>query len=145
MPRMSGRLLLGFLLAWSAFAFLAELTQALEEYDRRQTLRTHPILWRFGMPQVKVLEQCLTEARQIIPRGSVVVFASPRDPAEAGFFRWRWAAYFLPELDVIRLEDPRAAEIAQYLIAHRLLIEHPRAEHLKRLTGCHLYRVKARV
>lgn len=139
---MPKRLVLGFFLAWSAFAFLSELQEALEVYDRRSIHRSYPVRWRFGTPQVGILQQCLAEARALIPPGSVVVFTSP-GPEEAAFYRWRWAAYELPEHDVIRLETPRAGEIAQYLISHRVPIQHPRAEPVKALTGCRLFRVKA--
>lgn len=136
------RLALGLLLAWSAFAFLAELNEALGGYDRRESYRSDPIRWRSGTLQVRILEQCLAEAREIVPKGSVVVFASQPGPAQADFYRWRWAAYSMPEHDVVPLSDPRAGEIGQYLITHRLPIEHPRAELAKSLTGCKLYRVK---
>jgi len=139
MPR---RLILTFFLAWSAFAFLFELQEALAGFDRRETSRSGPVLWRSGTPQVEILEQCLAEARQIVPPGSVIAFASPQGPGGADFYRWRWAAYLLPEDDVIPLSEPRAGEIAQYLIAHRQPVEHPRIELIKPLTGCRLYRVK---
>jgi hypothetical protein len=138
MPR---RLILVFFLAWSAFAFLAELQETLAGWDRRASERSDPIRWRFGVRQVGILEQCLSEARQAIPAGSVVAFASPQGPAAADFYRWRWAAYLLPEYDVIPLSDPRAGELAQYLIAHRQPIDHPRARKVRQLTGCVLYRV----
>ena len=138
---MPKRLVLGFFLAWSAFAFLAELREAMEVYDRRSVHRSDPVRWRFGTPQVETLRRCLAEARALIPPGSVVIFTSP-GPEEAAFYRWRWAAYELPEDDVIRLETPRAGEIGQYLISHRVPIEHPRAEPMKALTGCRLFKVK---
>lgn len=137
-----GRLVLGFFLAWGAFAFLAELKDALAGFDGRESSRSDPIRWRSGMVPVRILEQCLAEAREIIPTGSVVVFASPPGPGQAEFYRWRWAAYSMPEHDLIPLSDRRAGEIAEYLITHRLPIEHPRAELIRPLTGCRLYRVK---
>jgi hypothetical protein len=137
------RLILVFFLAWSAFAFLTELEEALAGFDRREVARLDPILWRSGTPQVRILEQCLAEARPLIPPGSVVAFASPPGPGGADFYRWRWAAYLLPEDDVIPLSEPRAGELAQYLIAHRQPVEHPRLELIRALTGCRLYRVKA--
>lgn len=138
---MPKRLVLGFLLAWSAFAFLAELQEALEVYDRRSLHRSHPSVWQFGTPQVEILQQCLSQARALIPPGSVVVFTSS-GPQDAEFYRWRWAAYALPEDDVIQPGTPRAAEMAQYLISHRVPIQLPRAELVKALTGCQLFRIK---
>ena len=135
------RLLLGFLLVWSAFLFLAHLQKALGDFDRRRIFLSDPVQWRFGMPQIEVLRQCLAEARPLIPPGSVVVFTSPRAEM-ADFYRWRWAAYALPEHDVIQPETPRAAEMAEYLISHRVPIRLPRARLFKQLTGCQLFRVQ---
>jgi hypothetical protein len=142
MPWIPRRLVLALFLAWSAFAFLAELSDTFAGWDRRESERSDPIRWRFGVRQVGILEQCLAEARQEIPPGSVVAFASPQGPAAADFYRWRWAAYLLPEYDVLAVTDPKAGELAQYLIAHRQPIDHPRAEKVRQLTGCVLYRVK---
>lgn len=142
MPKTAGRLILGLFLAWSAFAFLVELNEAFGGYDGRDFSRSDPIRWRSGMLPVNILDQCMAEAREIVPKGSVVAFASPPGPGQADFYRWRWAAYSMPEHDLISLSDRRAGEIAQYLITHRLPIEHPRAELIKPLTGCKLYRVK---
>lgn len=139
MPR---RLILVLFLAWSAFAFLAELAETFAGFDRRESERSDPIRWRFGVRQVGILEQCLAEARREIPAGSVVAFASPEGPAAAEFYRWRWAAYLLPEHDVLAISDPKAGELARYLIAHRRPIDHPRAEKVRQLTGCVLYRVR---
>ena len=141
-PSVPVRLLIGFLLAWSAFAFLWELQETLETYDRRSVRQaSHPGLWHFGTPQVEILQKCLAEARTLIPPGSVVVFTSP-GPPDTDFFRWRWAAYALPEYDVIQPVTPRASETARYLISHRLPIQLPRLELVKALTGCQLFRVK---
>jgi hypothetical protein len=139
MPR---RLILVFFLAWSAFAFLVELQDTFAGWDRRESERSDPIRWRFGVRQVGILEQCLAEARREIPPGSVVAFASPQGPAAADFYRWRWAAYLLPGHDVLSISDPKAGEVAQYLIAHRQPIDHPSAKKVRQLTGCVLYRVK---
>ena len=138
MPR---RLVLGFLVVWSAFTFLAHLQKALANYDQRRVFLSDPVQWRFGMPQIDILQRCFAEARPLIPPGSVVLFTSP-GPPEAEFFRWRWAAYGLPEHDVIQPETPRAPEMAEYLISHRVPIRLPRAKPMKKLTGCQLFRVQ---
>lgn len=142
MPWMPRRLILALFLAWSALAFLVELSDTFTSFDRRQSERADPIRWRFGVRQVETLERCLAEARREMPPGSVVAFASPSGPAAAEFYRWRWAAYLLPEYDVLAITDPKAGELAQYLIAHRQAIDLPRAERMRQLTGCVLYRVK---
>ncbi|HEX3130301.1 MAG TPA: hypothetical protein VH394_23395 [Thermoanaerobaculia bacterium] len=145
MPWIPRRLILALFLAWSALAFLVELSDTFTAFDRRETERADPIRWRFGVKQVEVLEQCLAEARQEIPPGSVVAFASPPSAdtaAAAEFYRWRWAAYLLPEDDVLAISDPKAGELARYLIAHRQPIDLPRAEKVRQLTGCVLYRIR---
>jgi hypothetical protein len=134
------RLVLGFLLVWSAFVFLVHLQKALTDYDRRSVFLSDPVQWRFGMPQIDVLQRCFAEARPLIPPGSEVVFTSPK-AEQADFYRWRWAAYALPEHDVIQPETGGAAEMAEYLISHRVPIRLPRAKLVKRLTGCQLFRV----
>lgn len=143
MPAISAtlrRLVLGLLLAWSAFVFLAHLQRTLADFDRRRVFLSDPVQWRFGMPQTAILERCFAEARPLIPPGSVVVFTSPR-AEQADFYRWRWAAYAMPGHDVILPETGGAAEMAEYLISHRVPIRLPRAKLMKRLTGCQLFRV----
>ena len=121
--------------------FLAHLQKAFTNYDRRNVFYSDPVQWRFGMPQIEVLERCFAEARPLIPPGSVIVFTSP-GPREAEFFRWRWAAYGLPEYDVIQPDMPRAPELAEYLISHRVPIRLPRAKLVRKLPGCQLFRVQ---
>jgi len=121
--------------------FLAHLQKALADYDRRRVFFSDPVQWRFGMPQIDVLERCFAEARPLIPPGSVIVFTSP-GPPEASFFRWRWAAYGLPEHDVIQPEMRGAPAMAEYLISHRVPIRLPRARLMKQLNGCQLFRVQ---
>jgi hypothetical protein len=141
MPQILRRLLLGFLLVWSAFVFLAHLQRALADFDRREVFLSDPVQWRFGTPQTEVLRRCLAEARPLLPPGSVVVFTSPKAEM-ADFYRWRWAAYWLPEQDLIQPESPRAAETAEYLISHQVPIQLPRAKLMKQLHGCQLFRVR---
>lgn len=121
--------------------FLAHLQEAFTNYDRREVFFSDPVQWRFGMPQIDVLERCFAGARPLIPPGSVIVFTSP-GPREAEFFRWRWAAYGLPEYDVIQPDMPRAAEMAEFLISHRVPIRLPRAKLVRKLPGCQLFQVE---
>lgn len=141
MLHMLRRLVPGFLLVWSAFLFLAHLQKALADFDRRAVFRSDPVQWRFGMPQTEILERCFAEARPLIPPGSVVVLTSPKAEM-ADFYRWRWAAYWMPGHDLIQPETPGAAETAQYLISHQVPIRLPRAKLMKQLTGCQLFRVQ---
>lgn len=135
------RLVLGLLLAWSATIFLAELRESWDLYDRRVFLGGAPAGWRFGTQQVETVERCFAEARALIPAGSVVLFISP-GAEDAQFFAWRWAAYEMPEHDVVQVSSPRAVETARFLISYQVSIQHPRAQPMKALTGCELFRVK---
>lgn len=138
MPR---RLVLGFLLVWSATLFLSELREATGLYDRRTLRFDPPASWRFGTPQVETLERCFAEARSLIPAGSVVIFLSA-GPEVSQFFAWRWAAYEMPDHHVLQVASPRAVETARYLISHEVPLEHPRAVPIKALTGCQLFRIR---
>lgn len=133
--------ILGLALAGAALGFLAEMSEAVGEYDRRESRYVRPEDWRAGSPQVARLERCLSGVREAVPAGSVVAFESP-GPEGARFFTWRWAAYLLPEHDVAPLLDPRAVDAARYLVTYAVRVEDPRIELIRRLPGCRLYRVR---
>jgi hypothetical protein len=139
------KLILGFALAWGVFALLRETTEALVEVDARDEDQSSVPYWHLGTPQVKRLDRCLELVRQQVPPGHVVVFASPED-ARTGdqheFFRWRWAAYLLPQYDVAPLKGPDTGLLAEYLITYHRDIENPRLEPMAELPDCHLYRVR---
>ncbi|HXO21954.1 MAG TPA: hypothetical protein VOA87_18725, partial [Thermoanaerobaculia bacterium] len=100
-----------------------------------------PVSWRAGMPQVESLASFLAAARPLLPAGSAVVFASPPHPESP--FRYRWAAYLYPEVELIPLSDPQAGSRGRYLLAYRTQIDHPRLELLRWLPGGRLYRIRA--
>lgn len=135
------RLALGLLAAWAAAGFLYEVNAAVDGWDgRAQAFGAIP--WRFGSPEPTALDRCLRQARKAIPPGSAVAFASPDDAPEAALRRWRWAAYLLPEDDVLQAGDPAAAQLARYAITFRTEIHDPRVEPVLRLPDGWLYRVK---
>jgi hypothetical protein len=135
------RLVLGALAAWAGCAFLIELNHAAAAWDGREHL-TGSDGWRFQAPETEALARSLDVARQAIPPGAVIAFAAPDDPPGTGFLAWRWAAYLMPAYEVIPANDPETAEAAQYAMAYRTEIRHPRAEPLLRLPDGWLYRVK---
>ena len=139
MPR---KLALSLLLAWAGYAALAEVGRTLAEYDGRATRLAGAIGWREGMPQVERLERFAAAARPLLPPGSMVVFVSTDDTPEQQFFRYRWAAYLLPEVDLIPFADPAAGRDGRYLLAYSRRMDHPRLELLRRLPGGWLYRVR---
>jgi hypothetical protein len=136
------RLALGLLTAWAAAGFLHEVNEAVAGWDERARQATAPTAWRMGSAATDELARCLREARAAMPAGGAVAFASPDDAPEAQFRRWRWAAYFLPERDVLQAGDPAAARLARYVIACHTEINDPRIEPVRRLSGGWLYRVK---
>ena len=94
------------------------------------------------MPQVVRFRRFVDAARPLLPAGSRVVFTSPDDGAGQQFFRRCWAAYLLPEVDVIPLSDPAAQDRGQFLLAYGERIDHPRLELVRRLPGGWLHRVR---
>ncbi|HVR95399.1 MAG TPA: hypothetical protein VMW27_02220 [Thermoanaerobaculia bacterium] len=139
MPR---KLILGLALAWCLQAFLSELSLGLGGYDTRREHQMTPAFWRFGTAPVRQLEQCLADVRANVPPGSFVAFTSPSGAGQADFFRLRWVAYRLPEMEVIPLYSPSAAQYAQYLIDYRTGFRHQLLEPMRPVRNCKLYRVR---
>lgn len=135
------RLALGLLTGWAAYGFLYEMNAAVASWDDRSR-GIGRWAWRLGAPEPSRLARCLNRARKVMPPGSAVAFTSPDQPPGMEFQRWRWAAYLLPAYDVLPLGDPAAPALAEYAIAWQSKIDHPRAEPLRHLPGCWLYRVK---
>ena len=137
------KLILGFVLAWGLLVMLREMSFALAQYDGRTSLNPRAtIRWRYGTPPVERLERCLAGGRKLVPPGRVIVFVSPAGPQNADFYRWRWAAYLLPEHEVAPLRDSETGRLAEYLVAYQQDFQHPRLEAMAQLPGCRLYRVR---
>jgi hypothetical protein len=135
------RLTVGVLTAWAACAFLIEMNRAVAAWDDRE----HFIGawgWRFESPETAALIRSLDVARTAIPPGTVIAFTAPDNPPGVEFTAWRWAAYLMPDHDVLSVNDPEAEQIAQYAIGYQREIHHPRAELILRLPDGWLYRVK---
>ncbi len=138
------RLLLGLLVAWSGVALTREAIAARSDWSRRQR-NVPPCMWRLGMAPVARLRACVAGVEGLLPRDSLVLFASPSaGPCNPEFFRWRWAAYLLPDLLVARTDDLEARQLAAYLLAYRRPVEPPpgcRLELIRQLDGGRLYRI----
>ena len=134
------------LLVWCALSFAAEMGKALERWDQRTTSTRRPVAWRFGNPQLDRMAECLDDARHRVPPGSVIAFASPSGEDALGernaFFRARWAAYLLPDHEVLQIDDPLAPRVAEYAIDFRVGLDLPRLEFLAQLRGCRLFKVR---
>jgi hypothetical protein len=142
------KLILGLAVAWAALALLRETAGTLAGLDIRAKIHPTPesiARWRLGTPPVARLDRCLDLVRQHVPPGRVVAFASPADTPgkkDGEFYRWRWAAYLLPEYDVAPLQGPDTGRLAQYLITWERTVANPRLEPLAAQPGCQLYRVR---
>jgi hypothetical protein len=137
--------ILGLLLVWCVLSFSAEMGKALEEWDGRAHAPRGPLTWRFGNPQLERLIACVDDVRARVPPGSVIAFASPagQEPAQRNaFFRTRWAAYFLPEHDILPFDDPAAPHLAGYVIDYRSGLDLPQLELVAQLRGCRLLQVR---
>lgn len=135
----------GLVLLWCALSFSAEMGTALREWDRRAESARGPRLWRPGNPQLGRLAECLEGVRGKVPPGSVIAFSSPagQSPAQRNaFFRARWAAYLLPEHEILSIDDPSAPLAAEYVIDYRSGLELPQLELVARLPGCRLFEVR---
>jgi len=139
------KLLVGLALLWAGYAALRELNSAVTGYDLRDRRPAGPLQWRFGMPAVGDLARFAAGARPLLPPGSRVAFASTRTTGgragDDAFFRYRWAAYLLPEVDLVAAGSPAAAE-ADYALGFRLLLPAPRFELIATLPGGSVYRVR---
>lgn len=135
------RLFVGLLAAWAGYAFLIELNRGVSAWDDRE----HSVGawgWRFESPETDALIRSLDVARKAIPPGAPIVFTAPDDPQGVEFAAWRWAAYLMPDRDVLSMGDPETPQLAQYAIGYQKEIHHPRAELMQRLPDGWLYRVK---
>ncbi|HYU31334.1 MAG TPA: hypothetical protein VEW48_04170 [Thermoanaerobaculia bacterium] len=134
------------LLVWCALSLAVEMGTALEGWDLQEASARRPAAWRFGTPQLDRLAACLDDVRARVPRGSVIAFASPAGQDVAGernaFFRTLWAAYLLPEHDVLQIDDPSAPQLAEYAVDFRVGLDLPRLELLAQLRGCRLFKVR---
>lgn len=135
----------GLLLLWCALSFFAEMGKALGEWDRRTQSPRGPGTWRSGDPQLARLTACLDGVRTLVPKGSVIAFASPKgeDPEQRNaLFRTRWAAYLLPEHEILPIDDPAASRLAGYVIDYRAGLDLPQLELVARLHGCRLFKIR---
>ena len=140
MTRVIRKMLLGLALAWAGYAALSEVSSAVASYDRRDRRLASAIDWRPGMPQLEKLSAFTAAARPHLPPGSAVVFATAEDGQD--FFRYRWASYLLPEVDLIPFAHPTAGTAGRYLLSYRRPFDHPRLVLLRRLPGGWLYRIQ---
>lgn len=134
------RLIVAVVVAWAGIAFLAELRRAYEGYDGKSSfVATHPLIWRFGTAEPERLERCLARAARRVQPGSRIAFLSPDGQGGVAFFRWRWAAYFLPAHHVVP-EIPEGLEVVpDAVVAFDQGFADPRFAAVERRRGCRIY------
>lgn len=134
------RLIVAVVVAWAGIAFLAELRRAYEGYDGKSGyVARNPLLWRFGTAEPQRLERCLARAARRVQPGSKIALLSPDGPGGYTFYRWRWAAHFLPAYHVAPevLEGPLGLPDA--VVAFDQGFADPRFTAVERRRGCRIY------
>ncbi len=135
--------LLVILLVCAGVGYLRSLEDALDGFDRRANRAGPPLSWRLRKAPVVALAECLEGARGRLPEGGVVAFTGPAERAEQRLLRWRWAAYFLPEFDVVMYRGEATVGDPGYVVAcRRELGGDARLLEVARLPGGRLYRVR---
>lgn len=129
--------------AWCGFGLLAALHGSIGRYDLRNDRPTAPALWRLGTRAPARLQGCLAAVERRVPKGARVSILSLPGPAEAEFYRWRWAAYLLPEHDVLLEDPPKAGYPRDYVVGLQRKAEGEGLELVYEHPGCRLYRVGA--
>ena len=87
---------LGLVLLWAAGAMLFEAHGARHDWLADRLHQPTSAYWRLGSKPTQRLRRCLASADALLPaREPLLLWDAGND-----FYRWRWAAYFLPHRDV---------------------------------------------
>lgn len=133
------RLILSGTLTFATIGFLAEL-RAQQRFCAATLPQNAPVLaWRLGTPPVERLRSFLDDAHRLLPHGAIVGFASPEGPLDAAFFRRLWAAYLVPDLNLLSEADAHA--YTHYILAYGVRIDRPGVSLVRPLPGGGLYRI----
>lgn len=90
---------------WFGVGFAREMWRTVDRQVLHPPQESDPMVWHFGTPPPMRFRNFVARARNEMPAGARVAFASSADPNErATFFRYLWASYFLAEYDVIPAE-----------------------------------------
>ncbi len=119
--------LLAALLLWCQLAFVRQLRQTGEFYREGRVTYHQTWLWRPGLRPTEQLGAFLDRVREVVPAGSLALFSSHPTSERQDFARYMWAAYLLPEHDLVSAaRTPAAARAAaEYWIAYRTTEDHP--------------------
>lgn len=98
------------------------------EIDRDGRASYHQTdLWRSSLQPAEHLTGFLEEAGAVIPAGSPTVFSSRSTSESQDFLRYLWAAYQIPQVDLMPAAGSPAADRARaaYWIAYRTTERNP--------------------
>lgn len=133
------RLLLSGALALATIGFLAELRVQGSSCAAAPPQNAPVLSWRLGTPPVERLRRFLGDAHRLLPHGAIVGFASPEGPLDAALFRRLWAAYLVPDLNLLSEADAHA--YTHYILAYEVRVDRPGVSLVRPLPGGGLYRI----
>ena len=83
---------------WAAATFLFEAHGARHDWLAGALHQPTSFYWRLGSRPPQRLRRCLTSVDALLGAREPVLLWDPGND----FFRWRWAAYYLPHRDVVQ-------------------------------------------
>jgi len=96
--RRLGDVALTLLLLWAGGTFLFEARGARHDWLAGTLHQPTSAYWRLGSRPPQRLRRCMASVDALLgPREPMLLWDPGND-----FFRWRWAAYFLPHRDVVQ-------------------------------------------
>ncbi len=112
---------LAALLVWFQLAFVGEFRRVGELYDDDPVTYSQSWLWRPGLRPPRELATFLEAAKAVVPEGSAVVFSCLPTTDRQDFARSRWAAYLMPEYQVMPAGRTSSSEraVADFWIVYR--------------------------
>ena len=128
------RWLLAALLVWSATGLARAVGKEGASWANRGDYVAGPSWWRLGAPQPERLERCLHTLLPVVPAGSPVVVGD----AAGDLQHWRWAAYLLPERDVLPSAEAAPVAVEYFLAAGPVT---PAGERIRGGRWCAAYRL----
>lgn len=141
--RVAARVVALLALGWLGYGLGAEVLGAV----RRQAWGLDPpgstAVWRYGTPTVARFRHVVTRLDATIPKGAQVAFDSPGAPPSSAFYRYMWAAYFLPRRDLLPSSDPRAWTAANFWLTFGTRPSDPRLTLVREWRAGAVYRVAA--
>ena len=86
------------LLVWAGATFAFQVNGARHDWLAGSLYHPSSMYWRLGSRAPQRLQRCLASVDAQLGAGDPVLLWDPSND----FFRWRWAAYFLPHREVLQ-------------------------------------------